>query len=83
MKNGRVLTAKHVSEEAYQAVHLLPYGNRQQVLKALLNLLPEFAAEHGNGWHLKLIGGEVELYVSKHHANATAAASAASAVAAS
>lgn len=60
-KNGRVLTAKHVDEETYQAIHNLPYGDRGRVMLALLNMIPHFAESYGRKWQMEIIEGRTHI----------------------
>lgn len=49
--NGRILTAKQLSERAYNAVHRLPRGYRGPALHALLEALADFAATNKK-WYI-------------------------------
>lgn len=60
-KNGRVLTAKQLPESAYQTIHKLPFGTRQEVLKKLIALTVPYAKSHGPNWYLKVLEGRVYL----------------------
>lgn len=64
-KNGRVLTAKHLPENVYLAVHKAPHGTRQDILKGILSALADFAAKEGDGWHVAVMAGKTKLVHAK------------------
>lgn len=63
-ENGRVLTAKHLSPRAYNAIHKLPRGYRQDSIKALLNAAATLA-ERDPEWYRHAVAGNIALSVTR------------------
>lgn len=58
---GNILTVKNLSPRAYNAIHSLPHGFRQEVLRALLEATAKFAKARGKDWYKDVVAGRVEV----------------------
>lgn len=58
---GRILTVKNLSRDAYNLIHRLPKGKRQETMRALLEGAVDFAHKEGIGWHDIVIAGSFRI----------------------
>lgn len=64
-QNGRILTVKLLDKRAYNAIHLLPRGFRQETMRALLTACADLA-EKNPQWFKAAVSGHVVVSVRRH-----------------
>ena len=63
-KNGLVLTAKNLRLRAYESIHNIPHGYRQDTLHALLEAAASLAASNPE-WYKAAITGKLKVSVGR------------------
>lgn len=64
-KNGLILTVKQLDKRAYNAIHSLPRGFRQETMRALLAACADLA-EKNPEWFRAAVSGHVLVSVKRH-----------------
>lgn len=61
-RNGLILTCKQLDRRAYNAIHVLPRGFRQETLRAVLGACADLA-ERKPDWYRSAVAGSIKVSV--------------------